>query len=132
MFQFLTLNRIKRINNFVFDLEKSTIVKHKKDLELINEKTAQLKNISKFIETLIIIRFITYVLIYASIASTIVGSLPLFGFIINSVVIVSGFISTTVLIIINMFITKAINAYLIDAQLIASRIIALYSKHETQ
>ena len=125
----LSLNPIVRmkyrINHYLKALDKCPpqvrreIHGHRREFERLYRK----------VTTLRIIRNVCFILLYVSLVSTVIGNFMFLKEILEVITLISGIIGSTVLIVIIYLLTKIIEAYVSEAYLEASFIIAIIVKY---
>ena len=117
--------RYRRVLKYLKNLERKSKTGSTKETKVLFKK---LKFVGYKIRSLEIIKAISFFLLYSSITSTVISSIPGFESFSKTVIKLSGLIGSTISLIMVGITSKLISWYMIDLHLISGELIAIYKR----
>jgi len=126
----LAFTKYLRIEKYISILEEKFDVKDKKDIEIINEINALIRETLKAVKILSLVTTISYFGVYFSVISAIFSQGDFLSFLTETIGMIVGFFGTTLFVVLLFFSNKLSDLYYEDLNLMTSHLITIYSKYK--
>ena len=128
----LALSKLGKFERYLAALKENVVIHDPKDIEQARVIEERIGIIERKIARLSFMRTIAYVLLYASLISSLVAGWTWLQYLTRSITFFSSVIGSGVLVLLVVFLTHLIDSHFSDLNLLSSHLIAIYVKHEDE